>query len=151
MTKMQAAGSILMRAGGRRGFIVVTISINLMVWIAVAFGVWQRGWGGIDAPTIMVLLLSALVLLRCVRPGIELTPSGISVRQVFRVRGILWSEIRSIEVGKVLGMRQVSLLLENGETVKLPAPGDWWPATDRNFDGKLELLRTWWGKYRVSQ
>lgn len=146
MTKADVRDSELIRSGGRRTYIVVLTFASLVIWLIVAAGVLR--WKNIDAPSIALLVLSLLTLLKFVRSGTELTAEGIGVRRIFRTRRVPWGEINKIDVAKVPGGRQVSLSLQNRKIVKLPAPGEWWTAVDEEFDTKVGLLRQWWERHR---
>jgi hypothetical protein len=96
----------------------------------------------------LLLLLSLLFIWRIVRAGVELSEVGVNVHRLVGAKRIPWSDVADIRTGGNAGGRQASLLLRDGRSLKLPAPAEWWPAKDDEFDAKMVLLTDWWLKQR---
>jgi hypothetical protein len=146
MATDKVAEVLRMRPGGRSSYIGVAVFIELMALVIVALAAYR--WGSMDGSSILLLLLILLFLWRIVRAGVELTEAAVNVRWLIGVRRIPWSDIADIRTGGNAGGRQASLLLRDGRAVKLPAPAEWWPAKDHEFEAKMALLRDWWAKHR---
>jgi hypothetical protein len=137
-----------MHGGGRRAYIGIFAIIHIAAWVILAMVVAASGRA--DLFSVLFVVLSGLWLLKCVRASIEVDATGITVRRIIGVRRISWGQVDRINARTGLAWRQVSLLLQSGKTVKLPAPGDWWPMKDPHFDHNVEVLKSFCGTYRNS-
>jgi hypothetical protein len=90
-----------------------------------------------------MLVLASHLVVKIFRAETRLTSEFLLVPRTFGVRSIPWRAVRSLDVRRRAWGRSVRVVLESGKTVTLPAPGDWWPFTDVNFEDNLETLRAW--------
>lgn len=136
--------SSVLRSSGRRPFIALTTFLNLCVWAAVA--ITAQRWDRLDAPSVLLLLLTGLLLLKFVRAKTRLSKDGLTIPRTFGTRTIPWDIIERIDVHRGPWGRHVTLSPRDGKSIKIPAPGDWWPLQDSNFDQNLAIIRDLWSK-----
>lgn len=139
-----ATNSSVLKSSGRRLYVALTTLLNLCAWATVAIAT-QR-WGRLDAPSVLLLLLAGLLLLKFVRATTRLDNDGLTIPRTFGTRTIPWDIIEKIDVHSGHWGRHVTLSPREGKSIKIPAPGDWWPLQDSNFDLNLAIIRELWSK-----
>ncbi|WP_406283160.1 hypothetical protein [Embleya sp. NBC_00896] len=72
-----------------------------------------------------------------------LTPRGIAWRR-YGTRSLAWDEIVHVRERRVLGTRQVQLLLGDGKVKNLAVPVSGWAQRDPEFDTKLATIWNAW-------
>jgi len=103
-----------------------------------------------DAFLVTVVAVDLVVLgwvsWRLTRVGVDLDGHQAVVRGLF-TRRIAWDAVQAVVVEKALGGRR-SVLVTPGRRYRLSAPLAGPLSPDRDFDAKLDALRSWWLAHR---
>jgi len=103
-----------------------------------------------DAFLVTVVAVDLVVLgwvsWRLTRVGVDLDEHQAVVRGLF-TRRVAWDAVQAVVVEKVLGERR-SVLVTPGRRYRLRAPAAGPLSPDRDFDAKLDALRSWWLAHR---
>lgn len=83
---------------------------------------------------------------RRTRVGVDLDEHQAVVRGLFTLR-VAWDAVQAVVVEKVLGGRR-TVLVTPGRRYRLRAPLAGLLYPDRDFDAKLDALRSWWLAHR---
>jgi len=103
-----------------------------------------------DAFLVTVVAVELVVLgwvsWRLTRVGVDLDEHQAVVRGLF-TRRIAWDTVQAVVVEKTLGERRTALVTP-GRRYRLRAPAAGPLSPDRDFDAKLDALRSWWLAHR---
>jgi len=103
-----------------------------------------------DAFLVTVVAVELVVLgwvsWRLTRVGVDLDEHQAVVRGLF-TRRIAWDTVQAVVVEKTLGERR-TVLVTPGRRYRLRAPLAGLLSPDRDFDAKLDALRSWWLAHR---
>jgi len=80
------------------------------------------------------------------RVGVDLDEHQAVVRGLF-TRRVAWDTVQAVVVEKALGERRI-VLVTPGRRYRLSAPAAGPLSPDRDFDAKLDALRSWWLAHR---
>ena len=92
------------------------------------------------------LVVLGWVSWRLTRVGVDLDERQAVVRGLFTC-GVAWDSVQAVVVEKVLGERRI-VLVTPGRRYRLRAPTAGPLSPDRDFDAKLDALRSWWLAHR---
>ena len=92
------------------------------------------------------LVVLGWVSWRLTRVGVDLDEHQAVVRGLF-TRRVAWDTVQAVDVEKALGGRRIALVTP-GRRYRLRAPAAGPLSPDRDFDAKLDALRSWWLAHR---
>ncbi|MFA1537901.1 PH domain-containing protein [Actinomadura monticuli] len=133
---------VQLRNGARRQFLGLVLAMNIALWFSV--GVIAVQGKDVDTPSVVVLVVTLLLLVKFWRSGTAVSADGVEIRKFFGGRSVAWRDISDISVAHHGKWRHVAIRTNGGDLLKLSAPADWWPRRDAFFDeGLQEIMRRW--------
>jgi hypothetical protein len=103
-----------------------------------------------DAFLVTVVAVELVVLgwvsWRLTRVGVDLDEHQAVVRGLL-TRRVAWDTVQAVVAEKALGERRIALVTP-GRRYRLSAPAAGLLSPDRDFDAKLDALRSWWLAHR---
>ncbi|MCC9704363.1 hypothetical protein E4N62_03195 [Streptomyces sp. MNU76] len=128
---------------------VLPVALGLLGGTALLYAALALTSHPMDGDTLrqcVSAVFTATVVVAVLRRGDEvaLAEDALVVRGL-RTRRIPWTGIRSLEVRRVLGVRQITVHTTDGRRATLRTPTCF---LDREFDLKAEILTRWWRERR---
>ena len=148
MTIEQGASEADVKIRVPRTWVGPTYLVTACCWFFVAAASWPMGrpWVSLLGLVIGCLNVASVLAIRVF--GVDLTPESAVVRGLRR-RRVPWVEVQAVvsEDGKY-GASVVRLILDSGESVRLPFPKTWWRKGNAQCERDFHRINQWWITHR---